>query len=96
MVTEQQFEQLRGRPVRAGDDAEIGTVAEAFLDEDSGRPMLVAVQMAGRKVVEDASWGVESLVLPFDAGIIRTAPELDEEESVSPELVEEISLHFAR
>ena len=31
MVTEQQFEQLRGRPVRAGDDAEIGTVAEVFL-----------------------------------------------------------------
>ena len=35
-MTEQQFEQLRGRPVRAGDDAEIGTLAEVFLGSTDG------------------------------------------------------------
>ncbi|MGC5616014.1 PRC-barrel domain-containing protein [Georgenia sp. Z1491] len=86
-------------PVR-GNDGKIGTVGQVFLDDSSNDPtwMTVNTGLFGTKEsfvpLEGASYDHDEIVVPFTKDLVKDAPRLDVDESLSPEQESELFAHY--
>ena len=95
----EQFERLRGADVYSQDGEKIGSVAEVFVDEQTGRPEWIGLGTGffGTKrvlvPVEGASFGEDEVTVPYAKDHVKDAPDIDSEE-ISRETEQALYAHY--
>lgn len=90
MITEHDIDTAIGATAVDNDGDKIGTVAEVYLDDQSGRPEWATVKtgLFGTKEtfipLADAVLSGEELRFPYDKGMVKDAPTIEAEGHLSP------------
>ena len=92
----------RGRTVRGADGEKIGSFGDVFLDQETDRPAWGGIRtgLFGRHEsyvpldrVEDHG---DDLLVPFDAQLVKDAPRIDPEVSLTTEEEQALYTHYGR
>ena len=102
MITLDQAEQLVGAKVYSRDDEELGEVRSWVKDPRSGVPGFIAVSsgLLGRSTtwvpVLQASFNDLKVTVPYDADLVKAAPDADlaDDERLEPEAEARLREHF--
>ena len=103
MFDQDQIQSVIGQDVYGSDGEKIGTVGQAYLDDESGRPEWVTVRtgLFGTKEtfvpVTGADTTGQGLTVPFTKEQVKDAPNVDAEQGhLSPQEEERLYSHYGR
>jgi len=83
MIQMKDFRDLVGRTVIGQDGEKIGTVGDVFTDDETGQPKWLTVKtgLFGNRgsfvPLDNASMRGEDILIPFDKGMVKDAPNVD-------------------
>ncbi len=93
---------LRGSTVRDRDGEKVGTVGDVFLDSRTDRPEWVGVKiglLGGKQSyvsLSAARVSGDELHLPYDKDLVRSAPHVEPDVSLTPEEEQELYRHYGQ
>ena len=93
---------LRGSTVRDRDGEKVGTVGDVFLDSRTDRPAWVGVKtglLGSKQSYVSLSAELVSgdeLQLPYDKDLVRSAPHVEPDVSLTPEEEQELYRHYGQ
>ncbi|WP_129656963.1 DUF2382 domain-containing protein [Rothia halotolerans] len=98
---EYDFQALENATVFDSEHSKIGTVGQVYLDDETGEPTFVTVNMGlfGTRetfVPVDATQRLdEGLIIPFSKAYIKDAPAIDADQHITPEEEREVVRYYA-
>ncbi|GAB2925441.1 hypothetical protein GCM10027047_23090 [Rhodococcus aerolatus] len=100
MITREHIDTVRGSTAYSDDGSKLGKVGEVYLDNDSGEPAWVTVStgMFGTRQsfvpLDGASLDGDDLRLPHSKATVKDAPNIGDDESLTPEAEDELYRHY--
>jgi stress response protein YsnF/sporulation protein YlmC with PRC-barrel domain len=95
-------DRLIGRDAVDNDGSKIGTVADVYVDNETGRPEWLAITtgLFGTKVsfvpLQGAELSDDLVVLPYDKSLVKDAPSAEADGQLSPDEEDALYTHYGR
>ena len=97
MITEDQIDQIKGKPLVGAGGAALGLVESIYHDIDNGEPLFAAVTGTDGPVLvplADADFEGHQLVVPYTREQVQQAPAFAERDDLTPEVERTFFEHY--
>jgi uncharacterized protein (TIGR02271 family) len=93
-----QLRGLRGRTLQGAGGSSLGTIHALYADSSDGDPTFATVQVAGGRQafvpLAQAQLRGDDLVVPYDESLVSSAPQISEDEDLSPAEEDRLYAHY--
>ena len=102
MLGQDQIDRLASRAVYGSDGEKIGTARQLYTDDETGEPAWATVRtgLLGLKEsfvpISDAEMSGDRLTVPYTKGIVKDAPNIDEDGHLTPQQERELYAYYGR